>query len=153
MQELLLTIFILVVLVTIVAIPVVIINKLIDFRFKRKEKLFNEIHPDYIDFVEKHNKLQQESLDIWNFTMPDCKREVDYCLEEMKYYPKYSETYQYYEAKLDVARMKIDKCKEEYDKKQCEILQLVEENKDIMESIKEDNRKLYNHWVHKYRLK
>lgn len=90
-------------------------------------------------------------MDIWNSTMPDCIKEVDYCLEKMKYYPKYSENYQYYEARADVARMKIDRCKEEYDKKECEIFQLVKENKGVIESIKEDRTELYNDWSERYK--
>lgn len=84
--------------------------------------------------------------------MPECKREVDYYLDEMKYYPKHSESYQYYEAKLDVTRMKIEKCKEEYDKKEIEIIDCVKNNKKVIDSIKEDEPELYSDWCKRYKL-
>lgn len=139
------------VLLSVTAIIGIIISKIIDFNFNIKEKKFSSRHPKYIEFANKYNKLQREQMDIWNSTMPDCIKEVDYCLEKMKYYPKYSENYQYYEARADVARMKIDRCKEEYDKKECEIFQLVKENKGVIESIKEDRTELYNDWSERYK--
>lgn len=139
------------VLLSVTAIIGIIISKIIDFNFNIKEKKFSSRHPKYIEFANKYNKLQREQMDIWNSTMPDCIKEVDYCLEKMKYYPKYSENYQYYEARADVARMKIDRCKEEYDKKECEIFQLVKENKGVIDGIKDERPKLYDSWVTEYK--
>lgn len=69
----------------------------------------------------------------------------------MKYYPEYSENYQYFESKLDVARMKIDEMKTKYDKKEQEIHQFVKDNQEIINSIKDDRPELYDSWVTEYK--
>lgn len=123
-----------------------------DIYYKRKEKIFNEKHPKYIEFRKKFDKLQNESMKIWNDTMPDCRREVEYCLEEIKYHPQYSEKYQYLEAKLDVARRKIERCQDEYDKKENEIYLFVQANKDAIEELRDDDFNSYVSWVERYNL-
>jgi len=122
------------------------------FYYDRKEKKFNEKQQKDIEFREKLNKLQSESSEIWNATMPECRREVEYCVEEMKYYPKYSEKYQYLNNKLDIACRKIEKCQKEYDKKENEIYLFVQANKDAIEELRDDDFNSYASWVKRFNL-
>lgn len=69
----------------------------------------------------------------------------------MKYYPEYSENYQYFEAVVDVTRMKIDEMKTKYDEKEQEIHQFVKDNQGIINSIKDDSPALYNSWITEYK--
>ena len=151
-MELLIFFAIIISLTLLVTIPAIIICKIQEFYYNRKEKKFAEKHPEYIEFRNKFNELQKESLDIWNSIMPDCRREIAYCIEEMKYYPEYSESYKYYKNKLNVAQRKIDKCKEEYDRKENEIYQFVQANKALIETIRDDNFDSYVSWVENFNL-
>ena len=139
-MELLIFFAIIISLTLLVTIPAIIICKIQEFYYNRKEKKFAEKHPEYIEFRNKFNELQKESLDIWN------------SIEEMKYYPEYSESYKYYKNKLNVAQRKIDKCKEEYDRKENEIYQFVQANKALIETIRDDNFDSYVSWVENFNL-
>ena len=150
--ELLLSLAVLIVVLLAIAVPTIIICKIMDIYYKRKEKIFNEKHPKYIEFRKKFDELQNESMKIWNDTIPDCRREVEYCLEEIKYHPQYSEKYQYLEAKLDVTRRKIERCQDEYDKKENEIYLFVQANKDAIEELRDDDFNSYVSWVERYNL-
>lgn len=143
MKELLLTLLIFAVLLIIFAIPAFVICKIMFFWIDRNNRKFEEKHPDYIEFLNKYHELQYELMDIWDSTMPDKHREVDKCIEEMKYYPKSSEWYGYYESKLDIARMRISECKEKYEAKNVEIYDFVKLNRPIIESIKDERPKDY----------
>lgn len=134
-----------------ILIPIIVIDKIIECYYKNKRKKFEKQFPQYMKFLDEHDKLKQESLNIWNSTMPQRKREVEHCVEEMKYYPEHSEKYQYYASKLDVSRRLIEKCQEEYDKKETEILLHVENNKQVIESIKDVRPKSYQDWVDSYK--
>lgn len=151
-MELLIVLVVIVSLILIMVIPAVIICKIMDIFYKRKEKIFNEKHLKYIEFRKKFDELQNESMKIWNNTIPDCRREVEYCLEEIKYHPQYSEKYQYIEAKLDVTRRKIERCQDEYDKKENEIYLFVQDNKDAIEELRDDDFNSYISWVERYNL-
>lgn len=151
-MEALLILAVLVCVFMVIAIPTIIFCKAMDFYYNKKEKKFNEKHPEYIEFRKKYQKLQYELSDIWNATMPDCRREVEYCIGEMKYYPDFSESYKYYKNKLNVAQRKIEKCKEEYDKKENEIYKLVQANKATIETIKDDDFDSYVSWVERFNL-
>lgn len=138
------------VLLSVTAIIAVIASKIICFYTDKKEQKFNSRHPDYVEFIDKYNKLRSESSkSITNGY--SLKKEVDDCLEKMKYYPEYSENYQYFESKWDVARMKIDEMKTKYDKKEQEIHQFVKDNQEIINSIKDDRPELYDSWVTEYK--
>ena len=134
-----------------ILVPIIMIGKITDLYYKNKRKRFESKFPQYIKFLEEYDKLQQESLDIWHSTMPHRKREVDRCVEEMKYYPEHSEKYQYYENKLNVARRLIEECQEKYDKKENEIIQHVKNNREVIESIKDARPKCYQDWVDNYK--
>lgn len=152
MKELALTLLVITILFVIFAVPAFIICKIMFFWIDKNKREFEKKHPDYIEFLNKYHKLQQEPMNIWNSTMPDEHREVDKCIEEMKYYPKSSEWYEYYESKLDVARMKILECKEKYDAKEIEIYEFVKANKAIIESIKKERQEEYRNFVEMFDL-
>lgn len=111
------------------------IDRLINNYYYRKQQKFEKRNPEYIKYLVKYRDLQQELLDIWNSTMPKCRKDVDYCLNEMKYYPKYSEIYQYYESRLDVNRQKIERCKQKYYEKKMQIEKFEEENKEVINNV------------------
>lgn len=150
-MEGLLTLVAVVVIVIAFLMPFIVMSKIMDLYHGRKRKKFENQFPQYMKFLDEHDKLQQESLDIWNSTMPQRKREVERCIEEMKYYPEYSEKYQYFKSKLDVARRLIEKCQEEYDKKEIEIHLHVKNNRDVIESIKDVKPNCYQTWVNNYK--
>ena len=135
----------------IIAIPTTIFCCAMKFYYSRKEKKFTEKHPEYTEFMKKYMKLQHEASCIWN-GMPNYRREVEHCIEEMKYYPEYSETYQYLKNKLNVARRKIEECKTKSDQKNVEIHQFVRANKTAIETIKDDDLNSYNNWVARFNL-
>ena len=70
----------------------------------------------------------------------------------MKYYSESSEWYEYYKAKLDVARMKISECKEKYEAKEVEIYEFVRANKSIIESIKYERFNEYQNFIDMFDL-
>ena len=119
---------------------------------EKKEKKFSDSHPEYMEFLNEFNKLQREASEIWNETMPECRREVDRCLEEIKYYPKTSERYLYLDNKLNVTKRKIEVCQKEYDEKENEIFQLVLANKSVIKTIKDDDFESYTNWVKRFHL-
>ena len=125
MKELVLTLLILVIVFVPFAIIAFIICKIMFFWIDKNNREFEEKHPDYIKFKNKYNELLQESINIWNSTIPDKRKEVDKCIEEMKYYPESSEWYEYYKAKLDVAKMRISECKEKYEAKKLRFMNLL----------------------------
>ena len=137
--------------ILVILVPMIAIDKIMNFYYVSKRKRFENQFPQYMKFLDEHDKLQQESLDIWNSTMPQRKREVERCIEEMKYYPEYSEKYQYYANKLDVARRLIEECQEKCDKKEIEIRQHVEDNRKVIESIKDVKPDCYQNWINSYK--
>ena len=138
--------------IIIVGFMVVFLCKAIDVYYDKKREKFANKHPKYMKFNEIVKKLLDEKTEIWNSTMPNCRKEVEYCIKEMKYYPEHSEKYQYLEAKLDVARREIEKCQEEYDKKENEIYLFVQANKDAIEELRNDAFGVYVSWVKRYNL-
>ena len=150
-MEELLTLGIVIAVILVILVPMIVIDKIMNFYYVIKRKRFENQFPQYMKFLDEHDKLQQESLDIWNSTMPQRKREVERCIEEMKYYPEYSEKYQYYKSKLDVARRLIEECQEKYDKKEIEIYLHVENNRDVIKSIKDVIPDCYQNWVNSYK--
>ena len=133
-----------------IIILIKIIDKITDYYYKKKREKFEKQFPEYIRFLYEYDILQQASRDIWNSVMPQCKQEVEHCLEEMKYYPEHSEKYQYYKNRLIIARCSIDKCQEDYDKKQNQILTHLKNNKKVIESIKEVRPQEYERWINNY---
>ena len=117
MKELVLTLLILVIVFVPFVIIAFIICKIMFFWIDKNNREFEEKHPDYIKFKNKYNELLQESINIWNSTIPDKRKEVDKCIEEMKYYPESSEWYEYYKAKLDVAKMRFQNARGNMKKK------------------------------------
>ena len=77
MKELVLTLLILVIVFVPFAIIAFIICKIMFFWIDKNNREFEEKHPDYIKFKNKYNELLQESMNIWNSTMPDKRKEVD----------------------------------------------------------------------------
>lgn len=141
------TLLIMAVIIVIFAIPAFIMCKILFYWIDKNNREFEEKYPDYIEFKNKYHDLQQESMNIWNPTMPDERKEVDKCIEEMKYYTESSEWYKYYKLKLDVARMRISECKEKYEEKEVEIFEFVKANKAIIDSIKDERTKEYQNFV------
>ena len=135
-----------------IILPAVMICAAIGFYLDIKEKKFNEKHPEYIEFCKEYGRLQDESIEIWNSTMPDCRAEIEYCLGEIKYHSEYSQKYQYLNNKLNVARRQLEKCQDEYDKKENEIYQFVQANKSVIETIKDDDFNSYVSWVERFKL-
>jgi archaellum component FlaC len=129
----------------------IIINKISDFFFNEKEKTFSNKHAEYIVFCEKYNDLHNE-LCALRSQISKYKKTVDHCLEEMKYYPQYSEYYQYYESKLNVTRDMIHRGREANEIKEQEIYDFVKNNKSVIESIKDDRKELYKNWHDRYDL-
>ena len=152
MKELVLTLLILVIVFVLFAIIAFIMCKIMFFWIDKNNREFEEKHPDYIKFKNKYNELLQESMNIWNSTMPDKRKEVDKCIEEMKYYPESSEWYEYYKAKLDVAKMRISECKGKYEEKKVEIYEFVKANKAIIESIKDERLDEYQNFINMFDL-
>lgn len=147
MKEWVLTLLIMAVIIVIFAIPAFIMCKILFYWIDKNNREFEEKYPDYIEFKNKYHDLQQESMNIWNSTMPDERKEVDKCIEEMKYYTESSEWYKYYKLKLDVARMRISECKEKYEAKEVEIFEFVKANKAIIDSIKDERTNEYQNFV------
>jgi hypothetical protein len=137
--------------ILIMAITCIVISKILNFYFNKKEKIFNNKHADYINFYEKYEKLKNELYTL-KTNISKYKGMVDHYLKEMKYFPECSEWYQYYEAKLNVTRCTIDRNQEACNTKEQEILDFVKTNRNIIESIKEDKRELYNDWIDRYNL-
>jgi hypothetical protein len=134
-----------------IIIPLVII-KIYNFYANKKEDKFAREHPDYINFCKQYEKLADESRDIWNPIIPDCRREIEYCLKEMNYYPIFSEQYHCLHERLNATREKNSKYEEEYNMKKREITKFVKDNKDAIESIREDEKELYNDWITRFDL-
>ena len=147
MKEWVLTLLIMAVIIVIFAIPAFIMCKILFYWIDKNNREFEEKYPDYMEFKNKYHDLQQESMNIWNSTMPDERKEVDKCIEEMKYYTESSEWYKYYKLKLDVARMRISECKEKYEAKEVEIFEFVKANKAIIDSIKDERTNEYQNFV------
>ena len=152
MKELVSTLLILAIIFIPFAIIAFIICKIMFFCIDKNNREFEEKHIDYIKFKNRYDELQQESMNIWNSTMPDKRKEVDKCIEEMKYYSESSEWYEYYKAKLDVARMRISECKEKYEAKEVEIYEFVRANKSIIESIKYERFNEYQNFIDMFDL-
>jgi hypothetical protein len=151
-MELLIVLAIVVIVFLVIAIPVIVVSKIMDIYYNRKKKKFNEKHPKYIEFKKKFDEMQNESSKIWNSTMPDYRRAINHLVKEMNYYPEHSYTYQKCKNRLDIAREKINTCQEEYDKKEKEIRLFVQENKDVIEEIKDDDFVSYTSWIERYDL-
>jgi uncharacterized coiled-coil DUF342 family protein len=135
--------------ILIVTIIYIIINKISDFSFNNK-------HLDYIEFKKKYDELRRtifDDVDDIDSAIKFYKKRVDYYLEEIKYYPENSEYHQYLEKELDTTRERINKYKEESGEKRSEISKFVKDNRDVIESIKEDKRELYDYWVNSYDLR
>ena len=135
-------------------IAMVVTDKCTNIYHRNKEKKFNETHQEYVQFLEQFNTMRDE---LWKTEedLPSYRNTVKTCLEEMVYYPRYSEWYTYYENQLKVARFKIEKCKDAYEKKNTEIYNFVRANKAAIETIKdEDDVPFYNYqtWVRIYKL-
>lgn len=123
-----------------------------DFHYYRKQKKFNKKFSEYVTFKNRFDELQREQSEIWNDTMPDYRRAVEYCLKEMKFITPGSEIYKDFEQKLEIARDKITVCRELYDLKGKEIKQFVRDNKSAIETIREHDPDLYESWVTRYEL-
>jgi hypothetical protein len=140
------------ILAAIVATIIFVLDKVDDFNLNKKEEKFVQKHSDYIKFKEKYDELRKETYN-YKSIIATYKNQIDYYLKEMIYYPKYSEYYQYLEAKIDVKREEINTYKEKCDLKEVIILEFVEDNRKVIESIKEDRKEIYDYYIKKYNLK